>query len=82
MFQRFSNANINQDFLKVDSLLLTELFRYRLKVFVLPLDRFRQLLAVSKLMKITPTSIRKLYFIFRIHFFKIVNVWRLEYVEG
>lgn len=45
MFQRFSNANINQDFLKVDSLLLTELFRYRLKVFVLPLDRYLQFLS-------------------------------------
>lgn len=33
-------------------------------------------------MKVTPTSIKKLYFIFRIHFFKIVDVWRLEYVKG
>lgn len=59
-----------------------KLFRYRLRGFVVLFHRFHPLAAVSKLMKITPTSIKMLYFIFRIHFFKIVNVWRLEYVEG
>lgn len=54
----------------------------RARGFVVLFHRFHQLRAVSKLMKITPTSIKMLYFIFRIHFFKIVDVWRLEYVEG